>query len=126
MKIFVAVFFAILAAAGVIYFVYAIPRDIGAANEATRKLHNSVARSDALLRAYSTPSSSPREQAKTLSGATAVIITTPVRVNIPRGEVIVPKGTRMKLVAEKGEMLLVDYDGYSVPIPANCASRFAK
>jgi hypothetical protein len=42
-----------------------------------------------------------------------------VRVNIPRGEVIIPAGDRVKLLSAQGSTVNVDYDGYSVPIPAS-------
>lgn len=54
----------------------------------------------------------------------AVLIIRPVRVNIPRGEVIIPKGTKLKVVSEKDDQVYVDYDGYSVPVPSSATSHF--
>jgi hypothetical protein len=69
-----------------------------------------------------TPTPTPA-QAKTLRGDLAVVIVQAVRVNTPRGEVIVPRGTRLRLISETADHFLVDYDGYSVPVPISSATR---
>jgi hypothetical protein len=61
--------------------------------------------------------------AKTLRGDPAVIVITPVRVNIPEGEVIIPRGTRLRLISETPENFFVDYNGYSVPVARSFATR---
>jgi hypothetical protein len=63
-------------------------------------------------------------RAVTQRGDPAVIVISPVRVNIPRGEVIVPPGARLRLISETPEKFVVDYDGYSVPVPTSFATRY--
>jgi hypothetical protein len=75
-----------------------------------------------MIAAYSKPTP-PKQVAKTLRGDPAVIMTKSVRVNIPQGEVIIPAGTRLKLVSEKPGTFIVDYNGYSVPILTDAAHR---
>ena len=109
MKMFFAVFFAIFAAVGVIYVIYARQQ----VEERRERIK------DWLLQRYIPPFSLPLPpaQAKTLRGNLAVVIVQAVRVNTPRGEVIVPRGTRLRLISETADHFLVDYDGYSVPVP---------
>jgi hypothetical protein len=125
MKIFLPVLCAILVAAGIIYLAYEVPHDIAETDRATRNLETEIRRSDSIVSAYSkaTPSS---QLAKTLRGDAAVIVTKSVRVNIPRGEVIIPKGTRLRMLSETSKQFVVDYDGYSIPIPADSATRYFK
>jgi TonB family protein len=85
-----------------------------AAAERERRLDAAVART-----ATVTP------QANTTRGDPAVIMLQSVRVNIPRGEVIIPRGTKLRLLSETALHFVVDYDGFSVPVPTNSAVRDA-
>src|SRR5438874_3886086 len=82
-----------------------------AAAERERRLDAAVART-----ATVTP------QAKTTRGDPAVIMLQSVRVNIPRGEVIIPRGTKLRLLSETAQQFVVDYDGFSVPVPTSSAA----
>jgi hypothetical protein len=126
MKMFFAVLSAILVAAAIIFLSYKIPHDIGETRQAEKALNESIAHADAYLSAYKSVYTTPTPpEIKTLSGNSAVVVTTAVRINIPAGEVIVPRGTRLKLISEESGHFVVDYDGYPVTIPASCASRYS-
>ena len=73
-------------------------------------------RLDAAVAAAVTP------EAKTTRGDRAVIMLQSVRVNIPRGEVIIPRGTKLRLLSETAQQFVVDYDGFSVPVPTSSAA----
>jgi len=79
-------------------------------------------RVDAAVVAAIAPTATVTPQAKTTRGDSAVIMLQSVRVNIPRGEVIIPRGTKLRLLSETAQQFVVDYDGFSVPVPTSSAA----
>jgi TonB family protein len=79
-------------------------------------------RLDATVAAAVAQTATVTPQAKTTRGDPAVIMLQSVRVNIPRGEVIIPRGTKLRLLSETAQQFVVDYDGFSVPVPTSSAA----
>lgn len=120
MKMFFSVLCAILVAAVIFYFI----KDMHDTDVAVANVNKAVQHSDnylAALRSLETPTPIPPEPGIEMN------VTKAIRIKTPDGEVIIPKGARVRVLREKSEpgMTVINYQGYTTQVPSDAVSVFS-